>query len=535
MIVPHYHTRTRSSFESLDSEVTTLAQARALHFRRGSYNYIGTTLGPNFSYCYIKYYAGGVYPFATWPRDNAARIKCLQERENGIQKPISGTGGYFLKAVPRITIKSIVDMEGDEEDFMVHVWKPIYGRKRSRKCARMARMGDPRLDIECPKTVIGRKLYHYRRKRRYRVPKGTCDMKPVLSILRERWVEGSGVEPGPNSAKPLDEISNVSIADDSQLQSSDIFSSPIYPVTSFKHQWPGGDPMSTTTLLHPIDLVDVYGTIAQGLPEIGGFTMSTETNLLVNLIQIKELLSLFSRRPLLLGPVGLVASLFLMTEFAIKPTVDDYITMRDMAQKLIKAVDAWNKNAGKTTYFHFIVEKGKFEESETLIPIVGWEDSHQVSGTTKTVVTIAIKGTRITVPNSAIMLSQLGVTKPIGVLWELIPFSFVLDWFTDLSGFISQFEDPVSPAHFTFVNACYSSKEKRVHTVKNEKSSSYLTFPKIHDEITIYDRRLLNMDILRSPSFIDDFGGWEPSNRFGPKQGLLALALAAVLYPSLRR
>lgn len=43
-------------------------------------------------------------------------------------------------------------------------------------------------------------------------------------------------------------------------------------------------------------------------------------------------------------------------------------------------------------------------------------------------------------PNT-FLLSQLGLVNPISVAWELVPYSFCIDWFADVSSFIDSFTD----------------------------------------------------------------------------------------------
>jgi len=47
---------------------------------------------------------------------------------------------------------------------------------------------------------------------------------------------------------------------------------------------------------------------------------------------------------------------------------------------------------------------------------------------------------RVTNPNLA-QLSQWGITNPLSLVWELIPFSFVVDWFVNVSQLIGTFDD----------------------------------------------------------------------------------------------
>lgn len=48
----------------------------------------------------------------------------------------------------------------------------------------------------------------------------------------------------------------------------------------------------------------------------------------------------------------------------------------------------------------------------------------------------------VVVDNENLFLaSQLGLTNPAAVLWEVVPFSFVVDWFANVGDYISQFSD----------------------------------------------------------------------------------------------
>lgn len=39
------------------------------------------------------------------------------------------------------------------------------------------------------------------------------------------------------------------------------------------------------------------------------------------------------------------------------------------------------------------------------------------------------------------LANQLGFVNPLGLLWEIVPFSFVVDWFTNVGAFLSQYSD----------------------------------------------------------------------------------------------
>lgn len=58
----------------------------------------------------------------------------------------------------------------------------------------------------------------------------------------------------------------------------------------------------------------------------------------------------------------------------------------------------------------------------------------------------------ITNPN-LLLLNQLGLINPAAVAWDLVPFSFVVDWFVPVARFINSW---TADAGYTLKNACYS-------------------------------------------------------------------------------
>ena len=66
----------------------------------------------------------------------------------------------------------------------------------------------------------------------------------------------------------------------------------------------------------------------------------------------------------------------------------------------------------------------------------------------KTTKVICTAGLRITNPNTA-LLTQLGLTNPLLVAWDIIPFSFVVDWFIPVSTYLKRYNDM---AGFSYVD-----------------------------------------------------------------------------------
>lgn len=72
---------------------------------------------------------------------------------------------------------------------------------------------------------------------------------------------------------------------------------------------------------------------------------------------------------------------------------------------------------------------------------------------------------RVTNPN-ALLASQCGLINPIGIAWELVPFSFAVDWFLPVGKFLHSYTDMAGVVlerpFTTFTDRC-----ERTHTIQN--------------------------------------------------------------------
>jgi hypothetical protein len=77
-------------------------------------------------------------------------------------------------------------------------------------------------------------------------------------------------------------------------------------------------------------------------------------------------------------------------------------------------------------------------------------------------------------------LDALGVRLDPGILWNAIPFSFVVDWVVDVSGFLSSFARDNYPINVTLLDFCHSFKWVK----EAEVECSYATDPTLVSSAT---------------------------------------------------
>lgn len=97
-----------------------------------------------------------------------------------------------------------------------------------------------------------------------------------------------------------------------------------------------------------------------------------------------------------------------------------------------------------------------------------WSMSGKLSGQVR-----ALVGAEVRVSNPDLyLLESMGLANPASVAWELVPWSFVVDWFVDVGGFLSQLTDTVG---LDLQNSYHSasSKEECFFTYSNGGDSIY--------------------------------------------------------------
>lgn len=178
-----------------------------------------------------------------------------------------------------------------------------------------------------------------------------------------------------------------------------------------------------------------------------------------------------------------VSDKFLGVNFGVLPFASDIISIADRVRKLGPAIDKWNDLAknGKVINFHriFPIEGLGTKKGTPKSPF--WEKEATFlhsAGTCSSVAPGGASNIRINVKQTFKALVHIyvvpvtvepdliddikrdvwGVNKPLTALWNALPFSFVVDWFTGLGESISRFEQSKPHLRFKIVSAGFSLK-----------------------------------------------------------------------------
>jgi len=161
----------------------------------------------------------------------------------------------------------------------------------------------------------------------------------------------------------------------------------------------------------------------ESVPELPGMLKS-----ITDVKKIGKVFSLFtSGSPLAwLGLIDLLAEGYLLYKYGVKPLVSDVEEAREIATRYANQIDFWSKGLPRRL-------NGVFK----------YEIPDAVPGIPGTVVvdvrtTMALRSSPAGVLAYIFAMDEVGLLPTLSRLWDLVPFSFVVDWFTGLS---ARFED----------------------------------------------------------------------------------------------
>jgi hypothetical protein len=162
---------------------------------------------------------------------------------------------------------------------------------------------------------------------------------------------------------------------------------------------------------------------------------------LAELRELKQLSNLFAFK--YAGIAAAAADKFLGINFGLKPLLKDISTMQSLAAKLDEFVALWNRMAdeGATMAFHQTIWKfeGTYDSNELVASTdIKYSSEHKNSA----YLHLYVKPRPIAPGVRDKAYSHLsGLDSAAGTVWELIPWSFVVDWFTNFGSLFDVDED----------------------------------------------------------------------------------------------
>jgi hypothetical protein len=171
---------------------------------------------------------------------------------------------------------------------------------------------------------------------------------------------------------------------------------------------------------------------------------------------------------------------WLERNFAVKPTVADTINLVKAVMSWAEKLEALKKGAGLDKLH---AARGGFTENIDLVDRMMWD---QVSCGCDKPFKLNLVETRhklrggVTVlysyelPNAfdpfwekySAFLQAIGGSISAKTVWDLIPFSFVVDWIIDVGGWLDQFKFEAFPVNVVIRDMCLSLKEDRAYGMK---------------------------------------------------------------------
>lgn len=219
------------------------------------------------------------------------------------------------------------------------------------------------------------------------------------------------------------------------------------------------------------------GTYAGGLPALDYASawnalmddacgmMPRDTAVLTNIAELASLkslvpsimegaLSLFRRRSthrrVWKSTVRDLAGSHLAVEFGLMPLIQDLKHFMTLRQRVKEKLRIMAQRDGRTLVLRAACKNVEFQDSATF-PDVTWGNSYSEVSRRVKILYQASGGVSITATTAMysdpgaelrLWIGALGLNNPVGVVWELVPFSFVIDWFLPIGKLIDTMELP---------------------------------------------------------------------------------------------
>lgn len=320
-----------------------------------------------------------------------------------------------------------------------------------------------------------------------------------------------------------------------------------------------GHPSSPTTGLLPPILTDLEGSLQRAalnmMPRMEDITGGL--NLINFILELRDAKMMFKLWKRSYGVLKNLSAGILNVSYAWQPFIRDLETIHNKLLRVNDYLDRWNKDAKAgviyTRHADITSDVWKTNQSysSTSNPsyatwVTGWTSRYPEVRSLKEKVVVkahlAFKPSPIDVSGFnkiAAYADLIGLGDPLSIIWEAIPFSFLVDYFLSVQRFLSQFDTDFFVTPITLVDFGYSVKSEQKYTYEKlgyfKKDSSGQVYSGSSGQ-SMYIRKVYERRRIGLPSFPNtegstrdvDFGLLEfrwPSWR----QAFLMMNLANVL------
>lgn len=200
------------------------------------------------------------------------------------------------------------------------------------------------------------------------------------------------------------------------------------------------------------DVIDFYSAKAFEAMQPTMRSGVSLTNFLLELGDIKSMTRLWDRSK---GFFKNIASGHLNWSFGYKPFISDLTKLYDGLVTWQARLDKFQRQQGLTLVRHYKEELACPEPRNDACKVF-WKTKPTYRATCKysyTLPEMSIEQQRLRG-----LLDTIGLQLNAAVVWEAIPYSFVVDWFVDVGGFLDQFSHDWLSPKVTIIDFCSSLK-----------------------------------------------------------------------------
>lgn len=193
------------------------------------------------------------------------------------------------------------------------------------------------------------------------------------------------------------------------------------------------------------DGVLLYSGILQAVPLVGGA---------LNFVRVfnnaaKSLSRSFKQRPFTTVVKSLIQGDFI-NRFVVKPTIDDANKFLDAHNYVVRTIEtAYRRQMGLDTVYSMTASSGNKSIASLGLNLNGivhfdYTRTDFVGTRAKLNVLADVSYNTSSIDPIKLWMARCGITRPLDSVWDLIPFSFVVDYFVKAGDFISGLSDKMS-------------------------------------------------------------------------------------------